>query len=77
MTETIKLIHMIKTSLEQGVKTYSEYDGSSRLIGFYEAPADAVDGTNCLKTVYEYVGASNRVLKTKESIAQWDASYDI
>lgn len=77
MTESVKLIHMIKTALEQGVKTYSVYDGSSRLVGFYEAPSDATNGTNCLLTEYGYVGASSRVEKTRESIAQWNSAYDL
>ncbi len=77
MTTPIKTMNMVRTALTEGMKTYSVYDPSGRLIEFYEAATDAADGNNCLLTTYEYDGVSSRVLKTKESIAQWDASYDI
>lgn len=68
----------LKTSFGQYIKTYSVYDPISFLLTeFYEAPADAADGTPCMVTYFEYDGASTRVLKQKEADAVWDSAWDI
>ena len=65
------------TGFSQPMKTFSVYDGFNRLIELYEAITDAPDGHVCLLTEYEYDGISNRVLKSKESNATWQAIWDI
>jgi hypothetical protein len=67
----------LKTTAYELVKQYVSYDGSDRTEYVYTAHTDAVHGTPCTVTQYEYVGASARVLKRKESNATWDSSWDI
>jgi hypothetical protein len=67
---------LILSSLGEGIKTKSVYDGSDRLIEFYEAPASSFDGDPCLITYYQYVGATSLVDATKEVVGQWDATWD-
>jgi hypothetical protein len=63
--------------MSESVKTYSVYDGSNRLIQFYEAHTDASDGDKCRLTTYTFDGASDRLLKSKESLATWSSAWDI
>lgn len=62
--------------LEQ-IKQYFEYDGSLHMSTVYEAATDAAHGNPCLKTEYEYDGATTRITKMKESESTWDSSWDI
>ena len=59
------------------IKQYFEYDGSGRMTTVYEARANAADGAICLKTTYEYDGATTRIAKMAEEEAEWDADWDI
>jgi hypothetical protein len=61
----------------EGVKTYSVYDGSARLISYYVAIEQAKHGEQCMLTQYTYDGASARILKSKETLTTWDSSWDI
>lgn len=63
--------------IQEAVKTFSLYDGSNRIVGFYVAPIAAKNGDKCQLTVYAYDGATTRVLKTKEILAIWDSTWDI
>ena len=67
----------IRTQLNEAVKQYLVYDAFYRMIEIYVAPVDAVNTDPCLKTTYEYSGASVRIVKSKESIAAWDSTWDI
>lgn len=62
---------------EEIVKVFKVYDGSDRLITQYEAVANAVDQSPCLKTDYTYIGATTKVEKMRESQGIWLAAYDI
>lgn len=68
---------LFTAQLIEAVKTYSAYDGSNRIVGFYVAPANAKNGDQCQLTVYAYDAATTRVLKTKEILATWDSTWDI
>lgn len=68
---------LFSAQMQEAVKTYSAYDGSNRIVGFYVAPVGARNGDQCQLTVYAYDGATTRVLKTKEILALWDATWDI
>jgi pyruvate carboxylase len=59
------------------MKVFRVFDGTNRLVTQYEAGTDAAAGDDCLRTDYGYDGATTRILKLKESIAQWDASWDL
>ncbi len=65
------------TGEKEYIKQYFEYDGSARMVTVYEARANAADGEPCLKTTYEYVGATTRVEKMVEEEAEWDETWDI
>ena len=65
------------SQIQEAVKTYTTYDGSSRPQYFYVAMVDAADGDKCQLTTYTYDGASSRIQKTKESLANWDSAWDI
>lgn len=67
----------LKTNLHELVKQYVIYDGSGRMTDVYEARADAVQATPCLRTQYTYDGVSSRVEKRKESAAAWDITWDM
>lgn len=68
--------NVLKTNLKERVKQYCVYDASGRMTDAYEAHADAVDGTPCIHTQYEYDGTSGRILKRRELNGEWDSSYD-
>lgn len=67
----------LKTNQHEMIKSYITYDGSDRMSVVYEARADAVANTPCMKTTYTYVSTSSRVEKMKEETAVWSLSYDI
>lgn len=67
----------LKTNQAERTKSFMVYDGSGRMTDVYEAHAEAVTGTPCLRTQYSYDGVSGRVLKRLETNSTWDASYDI
>lgn len=69
--------NLIKSGEKELIKSYIVYDGSSRMEIVYEAPSEAVNGAPCLKTQYEYDGATTRITKMKESVVTWDSSWDI
>lgn len=66
----------LKTGTHEFIKQYLVYT-SSNLTTVYEARADAVNGTPCMKTTYTYVAGTNRVEKMKEETATWSSAYDI
>lgn len=68
----------IETTYSQFTKTFSVYEAVTfRLLTIYEAPTHAANNAPCTRTDYEYDGASTRILKSKESSANWDATWDI
>lgn len=73
-----KATDFIKPHLKEAIKTHAVYDGNDRLIEFYEAVVDAIDGAPCLLTEYTYITpTSGLVENSKESISAWDAAWDI
>lgn len=68
---------ILKTMFQELIKEYATYDGSNRLSSLYQARANAENGDPCLRTQYEYSGATTRIVKRKESRAIWDSSWDI
>lgn len=70
-------LNRLKSGFHQYIKMYIEYDGSNRAQYVYEAPVGTVDGGPCIKTTYEYVGATTKVQKMKEEDDVWDATWDI
>lgn len=62
--------------LHERTKNFCVYDGSGRMTDNYEAQADAVTGTPCLRTRYSYDGVTSRILKRVELVDAWDASFD-
>lgn len=68
---------LVKGLIQEGTKTHSVYDGSSRLTDFYVAAVDAEDGDPCLRTRYTYSGATNLVENSKDELATWDSTWDI
>lgn len=67
----------LRTNQREYIKSYITYDGSDRMSVVYEAKANAVHGTPCMKTTYTYVGSTARIQKMKEEAATWDSTYDI
>ena len=63
-------------NMNEAVKTFSVYDGQSRLTDFYVAPARAQHGDQCLRTTYSYLNTSNLVEKSRDVLATWDSSWD-
>lgn len=70
-------VGQILTGLKQALKTYCVYDDSLRLTDVYEVAVEAPHGAKCLRTQYQYVGTTSRILKEKESVASWDSSWDM
>lgn len=68
---------LLKTSLHEPRKCFLVYDINGRCTDIYEARSNAVAGDPCMHTQYEYDGSSARVLKSKETEADWDAAWDI
>lgn len=67
----------IKPHGREALKQYIVYDALYRMIAVYEAVADTAVGDQCLKTEYAYDGGSSRIVKMKESLATWQAGWDI
>lgn len=68
----------IETMYSEFAKNYLVYEAVTfRLLTIYEAPTHALHGQPCMRTDYEYDGASTRILKSKESSAVWDSAWDI
>ena len=76
MSSAIETLDLIRSGLLAGVMTYSVYDSANRLIEYYEAATDIEHGEPCLKSEYKYVGSTNIVLATRETVAQWDSAWD-
>lgn len=68
---------LVSMVMSEAVKTYSVYDASNRLIQFYEAHVDAKNNEKCRLTTYVYDGGSDRLLKSKESLANWSSAWDV
>ena len=66
----------LKTGLHERTKNYIVYDGQGRMTDNYEAHADAITGTPCLRTRYSYVGLSTSITKRIEVEDTWNSSYD-
>lgn len=62
---------IIKSNINEEVKSKIFYDVQNRPIAIYEAQNIAVDGTPCLLTQYSYVGTSSLVDYMKETEATW------
>lgn len=77
MGATPKASDLVTPYMKEAVKTYSAFDGSSRLEYHYTAHIDAEEGDQCMVTQYAYDGVSTRVQKTKEGLATWQAAWDI
>jgi hypothetical protein len=73
----LKPTDLVGSHIKEGIKQYLVYDGSGRLTDTYVAIEAAEDGDPCVRTQYEYDGTSNRVVKMKEAVAYWDATWDI
>jgi len=63
--------------INEATKTHSVYDGLSRLIEFYVVHAEAIHGQACVRTRYEYVGATNLVENSVDELSTWDSAWDI
>lgn len=77
MAQDIQADETLETLKKEAIKIYRVYDGSGRCTESYEAPAHAIEGGPCLKTVYVYDGATTRVLKMRETFTSWQAAWDI
>lgn len=67
----------LKTGVNEPVKQYCVYNGDGLLTELYEARANAEDGDKCMLTEYTYVTGTTRIEKTRESISEWDSTWDI
>lgn len=77
MSEQFTTKDLLKTLKLEGLKEYREYDGSNRPTAIYQTFTDADNGDKCLKTAYTYDGASNRIVKKKETVDVWNSTWDI
>ena len=68
---------VLKTLKNEALKEYRVYDVQNRPSAIYQVYTDAEHGDNCLKTEYTYDGLSNRIIKKRETVALWDALWDI
>jgi len=67
----------LKTNQNETVKQFLVYDINGRMTDIYEAHSGAEHGTPCLRTRYQYDGATNRVLKRLEVLSTWDSTWDM
>lgn len=67
----------IKTHLAEYVKTFTEYDGSSRPVRIITARHDAGPGEVAVCAQYSYDAASSRVTFMLEYEVAWDVSWDL
>lgn len=58
------------------LKLFRVYDITNRVSIQYEAVTHAKNNDPCMKTVYQYDGTSNRVVKCRESLDTWLTAYD-
>lgn len=72
----IKPSDLIKSQLQEGVKSFFVYDGSNRMTTSYTAAWDAENGDACIITEYQYIGTSNRVQAMKEYLGTWNSAWD-
>ena len=74
---SINKTNLLKTALNERIKTHTVFNLADLPIAIYEAPSDAVQGTPCLVTQYEYGGSSGVVIvNTQEIVGTWLSSYD-
>lgn len=66
----------LKTTAYELVKQFMVYDLNGRLTDLYTAKTDIGNGGPCVHTQYTY-DTGGRVLKRKESNADWDSTWDI
>ncbi len=59
------------------LKLFRVYDAQNRLTSQFECFAETRDGGECLRTDYIYDGGSNRIIKLRESRAQWSVAWDV
>ncbi len=69
--------NLLKTLRDSEMKTYFVYDESGRMSNVYEARADAAEGDVCLLTEYEYEDGTAKIVKQRESMAVWEAAWDM
>lgn len=72
----IKPSDLIKSQLQEGVKSHFVYDGLNRMQLSYTSAWNAENGDACLVTEYQYDSTSNRVLNMKEYLGSWNSSWD-
>ena len=79
MTDTLydSKTDLLLAHMHELTKTYIAFDGFNRMVTVYTAHTEAAHGANCIKTQYEYDGATTRIKKRKESKTTWDAAWDI
>ena len=65
------------TQAHELVKQHIEYDLNSRPEYIYTARADLEDGMPCSVVRYAYDGVTSRVLYMRESVALWDAAWEL
>ena len=58
-------------------KEHQVYDGSNRVIEFYQAVTGATNGEPCLRIDYTYDGATSRIVGRKETEVTWNSAWDI
>lgn len=67
---------LLKSHLNEYVKTKVFYDVEGRPEFVYSASSDLEDGGPCTVTQYAYIGTTPRVDFMKESEAVWDATWE-
>lgn len=68
---------VLKSLKHEALKEFREYDAQFRPSAIYQAFTDAKEGDDCLKTEYIYDGLSQRIIKKKESVTDWQSAWDI
>lgn len=67
----------VKSHAQEGFKSHYEYDGDGRLTATYDAAPGCLDGGPCLVTEYQYaIVGSDRITGRKETVGEWDSSWD-
>jgi hypothetical protein len=72
-----KVDELLEALTKEVVKVFRVFDGSDRLITQYETFANTKNGGAALRTDYQYIGATTKLEKMKESLSTWLAAYDI
>ncbi len=73
---TANTLDILKANLKEGVKTYHQYDGQSRVEAVWEAPLSKKVGEPCLLTIISYVGVTQQIASTREAVATWTAAME-